>query len=88
MELELEGTSNFRVMNKKVGQWKVSLSFSKILELKLEETSNFHVINIYAGVRVIGESGIMDLSIYSIAKYFSMENENQLESIELRNYHR
>ena len=75
-------------MNKKVGQWKVSLSFSKILELKLEETSNFHVINIYAGVRVIGESGIMDLSIYSIAKYFSMENENQLESIELRNYHR
>lgn len=69
---------------KKVGQWKVSFwSFSKIffkiknvrkLELELEGASNFRVVNIFGGVRVRD------------CKYFSMENENQLESI--GNYHR
>lgn len=44
------------------------------LELELEGASNFRVVNIFGGVRVRD------------CKYFSMENENQLESI--GNYHR
>lgn len=39
------------------------------MELELEGASNFRVVNIFGGVRVRD------------CKYFSMENENQLEII-------